>query len=147
MQKTQRFVVSVVVLILMSFAIVSAQRSAATVMQFAPSENQFHLLANGIDVPSSGSTAYACGTTVACTATIGTVKIAWGTAPYTSASPSTLTMTALPFTSTTSYVCEASDATSAAHSAYDIINASASSTVITGPNTITDTMSIVCVGQ
>jgi hypothetical protein len=87
-----------------------------------------------------------CGTTVACAKTIQSAPIiVYGTAPLTTGSPSTATLTALPFTSTTSYVCTAND--TAAVQALQVANASAPSTVITGPNTSTDVVNFTCVGN
>lgn len=124
-----------------------AQRSTATQLQFEPSTGLFHAMANGVDLTLNGEKYVNCGTTVACANTILSSPITvYGSAPFTSASPSTITLTGLPFTSTTSYVCVVSNATSAAHTAVDVVNASASSTVITGPNTITDTMNYICKG-
>lgn len=124
-----------------------AQRSTATQVQWEPSTGLFHLMANGVDYVNQNSKIDNCGTVVACAGTVTTSPIVvYGSAPFSSASPSTITLTGLPFTSTTSYVCTVANATSAAHTAVDVINASASSTVITGPNTITDTMNYICAG-
>lgn len=88
-----------------------------------------------------------CGTTVACAGTnLSAVKIAFGSAPLTSGSPSTATLTGLPFTSATTYSCSATDATTATNNLLKVANASGASTVITGPATVTDTISYVCVG-
>lgn len=88
-----------------------------------------------------------CGTTVACAGTnMSSVKMVYGSAPLTSGSPSTATLTGLPFTSSTTYNCSATDATTATNNLLKVANASGASTVITGPATITDTISYVCVG-
>lgn len=88
-----------------------------------------------------------CGTTVACAGTAQTsVKIAYGTAPLTSGTPSTATLTGLPFTSSATYVCSGTDQTTATNNLIKFANASGSSTVITGPATITDSIGYVCVG-
>jgi hypothetical protein len=88
-----------------------------------------------------------CGATVACAGTTQSgVKIAYGTAPLTSGTPSTATLTALPFTSSSSYSCSAEETTTATNNLLKVANASGSSTVITGPNTVTDVIAYVCVG-
>jgi small ligand-binding sensory domain FIST len=124
-----------------------AQRSTATSLQWDPVGALFHAMANGVDYSVNGDVAQNCGSTVACANTIlGKPIQVFGTAPFSTGSPSTITLTGLPFSSATSYVCTASDQTSAANTAIKIVNASGSSTVITGPNTITDTMGYVCQG-
>lgn len=91
-----------------------------------------------------------CGTLVACANTaVPTAKIVYGTVPFTSASPSTATITGLPFTSSSSYVCTASPvgataAIAAAGAAFG--NVSGASTVITGPNTVTTVIDFICIG-
>lgn len=91
-----------------------------------------------------------CGTLVACANTaVPTAKIVYGTAALTSASPSTATLTGLPFTSSSSYVCTASPvgataAIAAAGAAFG--NVSGASTVITGPNTVTTVIDYICIG-
>lgn len=89
-----------------------------------------------------------CGTTTVCAVTaVTTPKIAFGTVAFSSGTPSTATLTALPFTSTASYVCTVTEVSDATKNLIKVANASASSTVITGPNTITDTVGYVCVGS
>lgn len=93
---------------------------------------------------------YACGTTVTCAATVTpNIKIAYGSVALTSASPSTASLTALPFTGTTTYTCSGSPqgataAIAAAGVAFN--NTSASATTITGPNTVTTVIAYVCIG-
>ena len=141
------FLMAMAMFAVVTIGTLHAQRSTATQVQFDPATGLFHFLANGVDYVNGGQTTYNCGTTVACANTVALKRIiVYGSAPFSSASPSTITLTGLPFTSTTSYVCTVANATSAAHTAVDVINASASSTVITGPNTITDTMNYVCAG-
>lgn len=126
---------------------IRAQRSTATQIQWDPVAGLFHLMANGADYTVQNELTYNCSTAVACAKTIPQSPITvFGSAPFTSASPSTITLTGLPFTSTTSYVCVVANATATTHTAVDVVNASASSTVITGPNTITDTMNYICSG-
>jgi len=86
-----------------------------------------------------------CGTAVACvpSANTGTFKIVYG--QCTASSATTCTPTGLPFTSTTSYNCNASDATTAANAALKLTNASASSFVITTTSS-SDVFNWVCVG-
>lgn len=92
-----------------------------------------------------------CGTTTACAKTAQTAPIiVYGTVALVSASPSTATLTALPFTSTSSYVCTGSPvgATAAiAAGGIAFANASASSTVLTGPNTVTTVINYQCTGN
>jgi hypothetical protein len=113
---------------------------------YANSDFTWHLKFGATDIGSaSAAKVELCGTTVACAKTVQFQPIiVYGTAPLTSGTPSTATITGLPYTSTTSYVCTANDAT--AVSALKVANASASSTVITGPNTVTDTVGFSCKG-
>lgn len=86
-----------------------------------------------------------CGTATACSpvANTGYAKIVYGTC--TASAATTCTVTALPFTATTSYNCNASDATTAANAALKLTNASASSFVITTTSS-SDAFNWVCVG-
>lgn len=144
--RTKLGIFAVLLLLVASFS-VQAQRSTATNVQWDPVAGLFHLMANGADYAVQNESTRNCGTLVACAGTVPVAPITvYGTAAYTSASPSTITLTALPFTSTSSYVCTAAEVTDASKTAFKIVNASASSTVITGPNTITDTMNYICVG-
>jgi hypothetical protein len=89
-----------------------------------------------------------CGTLAACghTALTG-AQIVIGSAALVSASPSTVTITGISpaFTSATSYVCTATDRTSA--SALKVVNVSGSSFTITGPNTVSDVVNFNCSGN
>lgn len=88
-----------------------------------------------------------CGTTVACAGTSQSgVKVIYGTAPLTSGTPSTATLTGLPFTSSSTFVCSGTDQTTATNNLIKFANASGSSTVITGPATVSDVIGYVCVG-
>lgn len=150
MSKIQRVGLALAVVAILILGVMSnvrAQRSTATGLQWDAVNSLFHLMANGADYPVQKHLLENCTTVVACTATVVPSGFTvFGTAPYTTGSPSTITLTGLPFTSTTSYVCTASEVTDASKTAFKIVNASASSTVITGPNTITDTMNYICVG-
>lgn len=89
-----------------------------------------------------------CGTTTTCAKTVQTLPIiVYGTVALSSGTPSTATLTALPFTSTASYVCSGTNQTTATNNLIKFANASASSTVITGPNTLTDVIGYQCVGN
>ena len=89
-----------------------------------------------------------CGTTTTCAQTVLTNPIiVKGTVALSSGTPSTATLTSLPFTSTSSYVCTGTEQTTATNNLIKFANASASSTVITGPNTITDVIGYQCVGN
>ena len=141
------FLMAMAMFAVVTIGTLHAQRATATQLQWDPVAGLFHLMANGADYSVQNELIYNCGTVVACTSTVVTApKTVYGSAPFSSASPSTITLTGLPFTSTASYVCTVANATSTAHTAVDVINASASSTVITGPNTITDTMNYICSG-
>lgn len=87
-----------------------------------------------------------CGTTTSCANTFQQdARFRFGTVPLTSGTPSTATITGLPFASSSSYVCWATDETNT--NTLKIVNASGASTVITGPNTNTDTIGYGCAGQ
>lgn len=107
---------------------------------------------SSVAVGAGGTVSYAavqnCGTLVACANTaVLAPKLVFGTAAFTSGTPSTATLTALPFTATGSYVCTVTEASDATKNLIKVANASASSTVITGPNTITDTVGFICAGS
>jgi hypothetical protein len=91
-----------------------------------------------------------CGTTTTCSATdiSSTVRIIKGSVALASGTPSTATVTGFSpvFSSTTSFVCTGTNATTQANPV-KITNASASSITITGPNTVTDTINYICVGN
>lgn len=100
----------------------------------------------------SGATATDCGTAAgACSATTvsATLKIVSGTATSTSASPSTVAITGMPaFTSTATYKCFASNATTAAN-VFSVLTAgyvSTTAVTFTGPNTLTDVIRYSCIG-
>lgn len=91
-----------------------------------------------------------CGTTSSCTsASLTNGHVIFGSAPLVSGSPSTVTITGInpPFTNTTSWKCVANDnttpATGVSVSAYN----SSSSFTITGPATVSDTVSFICAGN
>jgi hypothetical protein len=98
----------------------------------------------------SGAIAQDCGTTTACSATniSATVKIVKGSVALNSGMPSKATVKGFnpAFTSSTSYVCTVSNATTQANP-LKVVNTSASSITITGPNTVTDTANYICVGN
>jgi hypothetical protein len=100
---------------------------------------------------SGAGVTQSCGTTSTCAATntSTTAKVVYGSVPLVSGSPSTATITGISpaFTSTSSYVCVVANATNAADSALKVVNVSASSFTITGPNTVTDTINYHCVGN
>lgn len=91
-----------------------------------------------------------CGTTVACSATISNNQIvAFGSAPLSSASPSTASITGLPFTGSATYWCQATpEGTTAAVAAGGVaINKTGASTMtLTGPNTVTTVIDYTCYG-
>lgn len=92
--------------------------------------------------------AVSCGTTTTCaaTATPG-LKIAFGTVPLTSATPSTAVVTAIPaFTSTSSFTCVATEQTAQANNTLKVVNTSTTSITITGAATNTDTIGYFCWG-
>lgn len=124
---------------------VPAQRSTSTALQWEPSTSLFHLMANGVDYKVQNEQVSGCGTLVACAITTpGSPITVYGTAAASSAT--TVTLTGLPFTSTSSYVCNVTDQTTAANNILKVANASASSTVITDANSSSDTFGYVCVG-
>lgn len=92
----------------------------------------------------------ACGATSACSA-IATLtgQVVFGSAPLVSGTPSTVTITGISpaFTSSSSYVCIVSEATTAANNLLKVANVSGSSFTITGPNTLTDIINYVCAGN
>jgi hypothetical protein len=90
----------------------------------------------------------ACGTVAACSATAMTgAQIVQGSAALASGTPSTVTITGISpaFTSTSTYNCMVADQT--AGSALFYTKVSGSSITITGPNTVTDTVSFICAGN
>ena len=103
--------------------------------------------AASITVP--GTVIQGCGTAAACNATnvSSTAKIIFGRAPLVStAVASPVTITGMPaFTSSSSYVCTATDVTSA--SPLQVTYNSSSSITITGPASVSDTVAYQCVGN
>lgn len=102
---------------------------------------------NGISSFDCGTSAGACSNT----ATSSTLRIITGTAAATSASPSTVAITGISpaFTSATSYRCVAQDTTTAAN-VFSVLSAgyvSGSAVTFTGPNTLTDTIRYICIGN
>lgn len=98
----------------------------------------------------SGATGTQCGTTSTCAATniSTTLKVVSGQATLVSGTPSTVTVGSIPaFTSTTSYACTVTNMTNQANSALKVVNTSTTSITITGPNTLTDTIAYICVGN
>jgi hypothetical protein len=100
---------------------------------------------------ASGTVSFAavesCGTTTTCSATVQTKPfLVYGTVPLTSGTPSKATITGLPFTSASSYVCTATENTTAGNNLLKIVNTGGTSTVISGPNSVTDTINYQCVG-
>lgn len=88
-----------------------------------------------------------CGTTTTCANTAQTgVLVVYGTVALSSGTPSTATITALPFTSSSTYVCTGTEATNAIGNLIKFANASGASTVITGPATVTDVIGYHCIG-
>ena len=99
----------------------------------------------------SGATGQDCGTAAACSATniSTTLKIVKGSAPLVSGTPSTVTISGISpaFTSSSSYVCTLTDATTATNNLLKVANVSGSSFTITGPNTLTDVINYICAGN
>lgn len=91
-----------------------------------------------------------CGATSTCSHTnLLKPQIVKGSAPLVSGTPSTVTITGISpaFTSSTSYVCTVSEATTATNNLLKVTNVSGSSFTVTGPNTLTDTINYICVGN
>lgn len=110
-----------------------------------------------IGFPNQASTAYQvrvvqnCGTTATCANTSagpGIIEV-FGSVALTSASPSTASLTALPFTSSSSYVCTASavgNTAAIAAAGIAITQTSGSAVTLTGPNTVTTVINYRCTG-
>lgn len=92
-----------------------------------------------------------CGTTTTCSATaIATgARIVFGSAPLVSGTPSTATITGISpaFTSSSTYFCTVTNATTATNNLLKVANVSGSSFTITGPATITDVINYQCIGN
>lgn len=89
-----------------------------------------------------------CGTTSTCSATnILNPLLVFGSVPLVSGTPSTATITGISptFTSSSTYFCTLTNATSQTNT-LKAVNVSSSSFTITGPNTVTDTVNYTCVG-
>lgn len=106
--------------------------------------------AAAITVP--GTVSQDCGTTTTCahTATSTTLKVVTGSTALVSGSPSTAAVTGLSpaFTSSSTYHCEISNATTVANTASVLAAGyvSGSAFTITGPDTVTDVVHFVCIG-
>jgi hypothetical protein len=112
----------------------------------------------GVQAGASGSTisdtrelvqnAHSCGTTTTCANTAnGSNRIVFGNVALSSGTPSTAVVTGITaFTSTSSYVCTATNKTTAADPV-KVVNTSTSSITITGPNTVTDSIDYICIGN
>lgn len=89
-----------------------------------------------------------CGTTTTCANTTQTSpRIVWGTVVLTSGTPSTAVVASMTaWTATTSYACTVTNLDTAAN-ALSVANTSTSSITITGPNTVTDHVAYICVGN
>lgn len=91
-----------------------------------------------------------CGTTATCSNANPTgVHMIFGSVPLVSGTPSAATITGLSpaFTSTSSYACVLTEGTAPANGLLSVTKVSGSSFTITGPNSITDTISYMCLGS
>ncbi len=100
----------------------------------------------------SGAVAQSCATTTSCSHTNEStaLKVVFGSVALTSGSPSTAAVTGISpaFTSSSTFHCTASDATTIANNV-GVLTAgyvSGSAVTFTGPNTVTDSVRYVCVG-
>jgi hypothetical protein len=112
--------------------------------------NQFGGTINGVSGFQQNGTALglACGTTTACANTAKPLtRFVYGTVPLSSGAPSTAVVTGISpaFTSTSTYNCTLTNMTTAVDS-LSVANTSSSSITITGPSTVTDTVSYICIG-
>lgn len=93
---------------------------------------------------------YSCGSTSgggACAMTLYIApKVVNGTSSLVSGTPSTATISSLPFTAINSYSCVVTNSTTAADG-LKVGNVSASSIIVTGPNTVSDSFNFVCNGN
>jgi hypothetical protein len=90
-----------------------------------------------------------CGTNSKCAAkTISLPRIVYGSTSLVAGSPSSVTITSISpaFSSARSYICTATNATTAANGV-KVANLSASSFTITGAIDVTDTINYICVGD
>jgi hypothetical protein len=90
----------------------------------------------------------ACGSSAACAATAPAgVKIVYGSAALVTGTPSTVTITGLPFTSSSSYNCTATENGASLTTPLSISSyVSGASFTISGGATDTDVVNFVCVG-
>src|SRR5277367_1258827 len=90
----------------------------------------------------------ACGTLAACGSTAPTnVKVIYGSAALVTGTPSTVTITGLPFTSSSSYNCTATENGSALATPLSISSyISGASFTISGAATDTDVVNYICAG-
>lgn len=97
----------------------------------------------------SGLTNYYCGTTTTCAnGPVIAPHTIWGQVALSSGTPSTATVSSIApaFTSTSNYQCSVTNMTTAADS-LSVANTSTSSFTVTGPDTVTDVVSYICVGN
>jgi hypothetical protein len=105
-------------------------------------------LTNGINL-AGNPIVQDCGITSSCAHTArAKFFIVAGSAPLISGTPSTVTISGFSptFTSASSYYCTVSNETTPANS-LKWVPVSSSSITITGPNTVTDTVSYICIGN
>lgn len=91
-----------------------------------------------------------CGTTSSCSATnITSPKIAYGSAPLVSGTPSTVTVTGISpaFTSSTSYFCTLGSESGATTALFSVTNVSGSSFTIIGPSASSTVVNYQCIGN
>lgn len=105
-----------------------------------------------VSVSMIGTGAQSCGATATCSATAATSqKVVTGSGTMVTGSPSTFTLTGISpaFASSSSFLCNAVDTTTAANN-IGVLTAgyvSGSAVTFTGPNTNTDTFRYSCVGN
>ena len=93
--------------------------------------------------------AHSCGTTTTCAnASNGADRMIFGSVALSSGTPSTATVSGISpaFSSTASFFCTATNATTQANPV-KVENASSSRFTITGPNMVTDTINYQCIGN
>jgi len=102
---------------------------------------------SGVGGGSGVSSTIFCGTTVACAGTTqGGVKLTYGRATLNGGTPATATLTGLPYTSSASYSCVATDDNATTLSPIAVTYSSGSSAVLTGGTASTDVISYICSG-
>lgn len=105
-----------------------------------------------VSVSMIGTSAQSCGATATCSATAATSqKVVTGSGTLVSGTPSTFALTGISpaFTSSSTFLCNAVDTTTAANN-IGVLTAgyvSGSAVTFTGPNTNTDTFRYSCVGN